>query len=209
VLLRLLTPLIRAVRRWPISLRQRVQWARDDVDVAPGTFVARAAVLGRRVRITGPSYIDPCEVGPYSIIAGATIRCVNHRTEYLNMQEMAQRKVIGGKSMVRPVQQPVKIGAGCWVGDNVTILEGVEIGDGAIVGAGSVVTRSVPPYAIAVGNPAKVMRYRYPEEIVELIKPIDWWSWSDAKLRDNKDLFELDLATVDPTVLKERLAQLD
>jgi len=209
VLLRLLTPLIRAVLRWPIRIRQRWQWARDEVDVAPGTWVARTAVLGKRVRITGPAYIDPCEVGPYSILGRLIIRCANHYTEYLNIQEIAQRKVIGGKSMLKPMERPVRIGAGCWIGDNITILEGVEIGDGAIVGAGAVVTRSIPAYAIAVGNPAKVIRYRYPDEIVELIKPVDWWNWSDEKLRANVDLFELDLTTVEPAVLKDRLAQLD
>jgi acetyltransferase-like isoleucine patch superfamily enzyme len=209
VLLRLLAPPVRAVRRWPIKVRQRVQWARDDVDVYPGTFVARTAVLGKRVRITGPSYIDPCEIGPYTILARVTIRCVDHRTDHLNMQEVAQRKVIGGRSMVKPSDRPVRIGAGCWLGDNVTVLAGVEIGDGAIVGAGAVVTRSVPPYAIAVGNPAKVVRYRYPDEIIELIRSVDWWNWGDDKLRANVDLFELDLTTVEPAVLKDRLAQLD
>ncbi|GAA3828087.1 CatB-related O-acetyltransferase [Nocardioides panacisoli] len=209
MLLRLLTPLIRAVLRLPIVARQRWQWARDEVDVAPGSFVARTAVLGKRVRVTVPAYIDPCEIGPYSIIGRVVIRSANHYTEYLNIQEMAQRKVIGGKTMLKPMQRPIRIGAGCWVGDNVTILEGVEIGDGAIVGAGSVVTKSVPAYAVAVGNPARVIRHRYPEEIVELLEPVDWWSWSDEKLRANKDLFELDLANVDPEVLRKRLAELD
>ena len=209
MLLRLLTPLLRAVLRLPIIARQRWQWARDEVDVAPGTFVARTAVLGKRVRVTGPAYIDPCEVGPYSILGRLIIRSANHYTEYLNIQEMAQRKVIGGKTMLKPMQRPVRIGAGCWVGDNITILEGVEIGDGAIVGAGAVVTKSIPPYAVAVGNPARVIRYRYPDEIVELIKPVDWWNWSDEKLRANKDLFELDLANVDPEVLRKRLAEID
>jgi virginiamycin A acetyltransferase len=208
VLLRLLAPFIRVVLRWPVRLRQRWQWARDEVDVAPGTFVARTAVLGKRVRITRRAFIDPCEIGPYTILGGASIRCVNHSIDYLNMQEVAQRKVIGGKSMVEPMERPIRIGAGCWLGDNATILEGVEIGNGAIVGAGAGVTRSVPAYAIALGNPAKVVRYRYPDEIIELISPIDWWNWSDEKLRANVDLFELDLTTVDPAELKERLARL-
>ena len=208
MLLRLLTPLIRAVLRWPVRMRQRWQWARDEVDVAPGTFVARTAVLGKRVRITRRAFIDPCEIGPYTILGGASIRCVNHSIDYLNMQEIAQRKVIGGKSMVEPMERPIRIGAACWLGDNATILEGVEIGDGAIVGAGAVVTKSIPAYAIALGNPATVVRYRYPDEIIELIKPVDWWNWSDEKLRANVDLFELDLTTVEPAVLKERLAQL-
>jgi virginiamycin A acetyltransferase len=207
--LRVVRSAARASARGLIVLQQRARWYRDDVEVARGTFVAKSAVLGRRVRITGPSYIDPCEVGPYSILARVTIRVVNHRTEFLNMQETAQRRVIGGRSMVRPPERPVRIGAGAWLGDNVTILADVEIGNGAIVGAGSVVTRSVPPYAVAVGNPARVLRYRYPEAIIELIAPVEWWTWSDEKLRANRDLFEIDLSTVDPEVLRERLAELD
>lgn len=191
-----------------VIVRQRVRWYRDEVEVARGSFVARSAVLGRRVRVTGPAYIDPCEIGPYTVMARATIRSVNHRTECLNLQEVAQRKVIGGRSMVEPPQGPVRIGAAAWVGDNVTILEGVEIGNGAIVGAGAVVTRSVPAYAVAVGNPARVLRYRYPDEIIELIAPVEWWTWSDEKLRANRDLFEIDLATVDPEVLRKRLAEI-
>jgi virginiamycin A acetyltransferase len=137
------------------------------------------------------------------------MRSANHYTEYLNIQETAQRRVIGGRSMLKPPKRLVTIGAGTWIGDNVTILPDVEIGNGAIVGAGSVVTRSVPPYAIVVGNPARVMRYRYPEEVIELIAPVEWWTWSDEKLRANRDLFEIDLATVDPEVLRKRIAELD
>jgi acetyltransferase-like isoleucine patch superfamily enzyme len=209
VLKRLLLPLMRAIVRWPISARQRWQWARDEIDVAPGTFVSRGAVLGRRVRITTPSYIDPCEIGPYSILARVSIRSVNHETRFLNMQEIAQRRVIGGRSVVTSLDKPIKIGAACWLSDNVTILRGVEIGNGAVVGAGAVVTKDIPPFAIAVGIPAEVVGYRYTDEIIELIKPVDWWNWSDDKLRANVDLFELDLTTVEPAVLKERLAQLD
>jgi len=209
VLKRLLLPLVRAILRWPVSARQRWRWARDEIDVAPGTFVSRGAVLGRRVRITTPSYIDPCEIGPYSILARVSIRSVNHETRFLNMQEIAQRRVIGGRSVVTSLDKPIKIGAACWLSDNVTILRGVEIGNGAVVGAGAVVTKDIPPFAIAVGIPAEVVGYRYTDEIIELIKPVDWWNWSDDKLRANVDLFELDLTTVEPAVLKERLAQLD
>jgi virginiamycin A acetyltransferase len=198
-----------SVLRGLVVVRQRVRWYRDEVEVARGTFVSRGAVLGRRVRITGSSFIDPCEIGPYTVMARVTVRSVNHTTEFLNMQETVQRRVIGGRSMVKPPDEPVRIGAGCWLADNVTILEGVEIGDGAVVGAGAVVTKSVPAYAVAVGNPARVMRYRYPDEIIELITPVEWWTWSDEKLRANRDLFELDLATVDPELLRKRIAEIE
>ena len=199
----------RFVLRGVVVARQRATWYRDEVEVARGSFVARSAVLGHRVRITGPAYIDPCVIGPYSIVGRIIMRSANHYTEYLNIQETAQRRVIGGRSMLKPPERLVTIGAGTWIGDNVTILADVQIGNGAIVGAGSVVTRSVPPYAIAVGNPARVLRYRYPEEIIELIAPVEWWTWSDEKLRANRDLFEIDLATVDPELLRKRLAELD
>jgi acetyltransferase-like isoleucine patch superfamily enzyme len=187
---------------------QRVTWYRNEVEVARGSFVARGAVLGHRVRVTAPAHIDPCEVGAYSILAGVTIRSANHYTEYLNIQETAQRRVIGARSVLKPPTRLVRIGAATWIGDNVTILEGVEIGNGAIVGAGAVVTKSVPAYAVAVGNPARVLRYRYPEEIIELVAPVEWWTWSDEKLRANKDLFEIDLTTIDPDLLRKRIAEL-
>lgn len=55
---------------------------------------------------------------------------------------------------------PVVIGCDCWIGANVVILPGVTIGDGAVIGAGAVVTKSVPPFSVAVGNPAKIIRTR-------------------------------------------------
>jgi len=58
------------------------------------------------------------------------------------------------------LQLPVQIGSDVWIGANCTILGGVQIGDGAVVGAGSIVNKDIPAYAIAVGNPARVIKYR-------------------------------------------------
>ena len=58
------------------------------------------------------------------------------------------------------VEKPIFIGNNVWIGDGVTVLKGVTIGDGAVIGAGSVVTNDIPPYSIAVGNPAKVKKLR-------------------------------------------------
>lgn len=58
------------------------------------------------------------------------------------------------------VNKPVKIGNDVWLGARVTVLKGVNIGEGAVIGAGAVVTKDIPPYAIAVGNPARVIKYR-------------------------------------------------
>lgn len=79
----------------------------------------------------------------------------------------------------------VVIGNDVWIGFGSTILSGVTIGDGAAVGACSVVTRDVPPYAIAAGNPARVFRYRFDEETIRKLLQIKWWDWPDEKVKEN------------------------
>lgn len=185
--------------------RHRVRWFRDEIEVAPGSVVAPSVVIGRRTKINAPSHLDPCEIGSYCAIAGRlVVRPANHLTEYLGIQNEAQVRVIGGRPLLGELR-PVRIGHGVWIGDSVVILGGVTIGNGAIVGAGAVVTKPVPPYAIAVGNPAKVLGYRYPEAVIAEIEALEWWTWDDERLRRNRDLFELDLSNVDPQELAVRL----
>lgn len=77
----------------------------------------------------------------------------------------------------------VFIGNDVWVGHESLILSGVTIGDGAIVGAGSVLRSNVPPYAIAVGNPARVAGFRFPPEQIEALLRIRWWDWEEDRLK--------------------------
>jgi virginiamycin A acetyltransferase len=206
---RILRAIVHRLRRARTVTKQRIRWFRDEVEVAGGSFVAPATVIGRRTRVNAASHLDPCEIGPYCAIAGRlVVRRGNHYLQFLNIQQTAQARVIQGAPVLKPPSDIVRIGAACWIGDSVIILEGVQIGNGAVIGAGSVVTKSIPDYAIAVGNPARVVRRRFSDEVIELLADLDWWTWSDEKLRANKDLFELDLTTVDPQDLKERLGQI-
>jgi chloramphenicol O-acetyltransferase type B len=75
------------------------------------------------------------------------------------------------------------VGNDVWIGENATILSGISIGDGAVVGAGSVVTHDVAPYAIVVGTPARFLRSRFNDATVEALSLIRWWNWSDEKIR--------------------------
>lgn len=70
------------------------------------------------------------------------------------------------------------IGNDVWIGTNVYIKDGVTIGDGAIIGAHSVVTRDVPPYAIVVGNPGRILRYRFDEAMIERLLALQWWDYA-------------------------------
>lgn len=79
------------------------------------------------------------------------------------------------------------VGHDVWIGREATILPGVTIGDGAIVGAKAVVGSDVPPYAIVAGNPARVVRMRFPDAVVEALLDIAWWNWDAAKVTRNLD----------------------
>ncbi len=83
----------------------------------------------------------------------------------------------------------VFIGNDVWIGHNVTIMGGVSIGNGAVIGSGAIVTKDIPPYAIVVGNPAKVIRYRFDADIVKSLEQIKWWDWSHEKIKENLDDF--------------------
>lgn len=77
------------------------------------------------------------------------------------------------------------IGNDVWIGVNAIIKDGLFVGDGAIIGAGAIVTKDVPPYAIVVGNPAKILRYRFTEEEISFLLSFRWWDKDPAWLRNN------------------------
>ncbi|MGB3452705.1 MAG: CatB-related O-acetyltransferase [Moheibacter sp.] len=80
-------------------------------------------------------------------------------------------------------RKPITIGNDVFIGMNVTILDGVKIGDGAVIGAGAVVSKDIPPYAVAVGNPIKIIRYRFEEPIIKKLLELEWWNLPDEDLK--------------------------
>ena len=87
-----------------------------------------------------------------------------------------------------PFKGDTIIGNDVWIGQNVTILPGVHIGDGAIIGANSVVTKDIPAYHIAGGNPCKIIRKRFNEELINYLEEIKWWDWEDEKIFKNLEI---------------------
>ena len=91
--------------------------------------------------------------------------------------------------MPKPEELPYKgdtvVGNDVWIGYRALILPGVRIGDGAIVAAGAVVTRDVPPYTVVGGKPASPIRPRFPEETVRALLDIAWWNWDADKITRN------------------------
>jgi virginiamycin A acetyltransferase len=83
---------------------------------------------------------------------------------------------------------PIRIGSDCWICTEATILGGVTIGDGSIVGAKAVVTKDVPPFSVVVGNPARIVKYRFDTATIAALLRIKWWDWPEAKVVENLKL---------------------
>lgn len=84
-----------------------------------------------------------------------------------------------------PFKGNTVIGNDVWIGYEAVIMPGVKIGDGAIIAAKSVVTSNVPPYTIVGGNPANILRQRFPDETIKILLDIAWWDWDIEKITRN------------------------
>jgi acetyltransferase-like isoleucine patch superfamily enzyme len=82
-----------------------------------------------------------------------------------------------------------EIGNDVWIGSHVLIRGGVNIGDGAVIAMGAVVTKDVPPYAIVGGVPARIIRYRFDNERIESLMKLEWWSRDEKWIREHAELF--------------------
>jgi acetyltransferase-like isoleucine patch superfamily enzyme len=121
-----------------------------------------------------------CAIG-----ARCAINPFNHPTDWLSINEfqyhpasfdwVEEYRDFKRLNRTPDMFESVTIGNDVWTGHNVNIMGGVSVGDGAVIGAGSVVTRDVPPYAIAVGVPAVVKRLRFPEKTIERLLQSRWW----------------------------------
>ncbi|MDY6825252.1 MAG: CatB-related O-acetyltransferase [Thermodesulfobacteriota bacterium] len=169
----------------------------NDIFIHPASSLSEHVDIGYGTRITGPALIKsgksaPCIIGKYCAIGeNLIIVTQNHYTGYANLQVHFQMKY--NLPLLMTDKGSVIIGNNTWIGDNVTILPGGGVGDGAVLGAGSVLTATIPPYTIAVGNPARVVKKRFSDNIIEQLLNIQWWDWTPEKIQRNKRFFETDL----------------
>ncbi len=127
-------------------------------------------------------------IGRYSsIAAGAFAATDNHPMEFKSMHGFFFNPKLG---MVDTAWEfsPLSIGNDVWLGHNAIIMPGVSsIGDGAVVAAGAVVNKDVPPYAVVVGNPARVVRYRFDPDTIAGLLAEKWWEKDIEDLRQHLD----------------------
>lgn len=186
------------------------EFKHNEVFVSKGSYVHPSTSIGFRTRINGPSYIDKCNIGKYCAIGGRlVVRSSNHYVNYANMQDHFQRSTLKSRTFVSgKCDKDIVIGNGVWIGDSVIILPEVEVGDGCVIGAGSIVTKDIPPYSIAVGNPARVIKKRFSDDIIDFFKDIEWWNWDSEKIERNKFIFDINFQSSEVSIekIKERLS---
>jgi virginiamycin A acetyltransferase len=103
-----------------------------------------------------------------------------------------------------PFKGDTVIGNDVWIGQNVTVMPGIKIGDGAVIAANSTVTRNVDPYVISGGNPANFIKKRFDDKMIELLLKLQWWNWDERKIFDH--LEEL-VSVNDIAILKKLLRE--
>ena len=137
-------------------------------------------------------YGDKLIIGKFCAIARGICFIMNGANHRMNSVTTYPFSLMGGgweKSTPSLSDLPFKgdtvVGNDVWIGQNVTILPGIHIGDGAIIAANSVVTKDVPPYHIAGGNPARLIRKRFDEDLISYLLEIKWWDWPAKKIFDN------------------------
>lgn len=130
--------------------------------------------------------------GDIEIGAYVAIHSTNHPISYLTTY--INHRLLNGELSTLKRSKKIKIGHGVWIGHGCIILGGVTVGNGAIIAAGSVITKDVPPYAIVGGNPAKIIKYRFDENIRMEIEALKWHNMNQDELLEIKHLFFTDFA---------------
>ena len=149
--------------------------------------------LGDYSYVSGPrTFIEDARIGKYCSIARQVIIGVSsHNYNWVTTSPIITSKSYGfiAEDVKEPQKAPPVIGNDVWIGMNTIVMRGVTIGNGAIIAAGSVVTKDIEPYSVVAGVPARHLRYRFSEvQIKELLK-IQWWNWDEAKIKENAYLF--------------------
>ena len=179
-----------------MDMASRVKRRRMKKRLPKGSVFNDRLAIGEGSRVNGPIVIKgegACSIGKYSAF-GADIKIItsNHAMDTANIQIKLQRRI--GARSIAECGADVQVGHNVWIGDSVIILPGVSIGDGAVIGAGAIITKDVLPFSVVVGAPAKELKKRFSNQIVDELLQIKWWFWDEDRMRRNRDFFDLNLA---------------
>lgn len=181
------------------------------------TFYDNRSVISNKVRTQRMVILRRCTIGDYSYVGYNTnvynaeigkfcsiskdvcIGLPSHPTRFMSTSPIFVNIINGtgytwsDRDLFDSVPERVIVGNDVWIGMKATIMGGVKVGNGAIIAAHSVVTKDVPAYAIVAGVPAKVIKYRFEPEIIEMIEKTQWWTLPDEELKQKIKAFQSEL----------------
>lgn len=138
-------------------------------------------------------FIHNIQIGNYCSIATNFIMLVDLNHDYKSITTSAASFLKANDSSKIRRKGQIIIQNDVWIGNQVILMSGVNIGNGAVIGAGSVVTKDIPPYAIAAGNPCKIIKYRFTPEQIYKLQLIRWWDFDVDFLQENSNMFSEDI----------------
>jgi acetyltransferase-like isoleucine patch superfamily enzyme len=199
--------MLRLVKRYLKWIYFRLKNPRVWIDY--GVDISRDSSFGKNIKIFKNSRLNSCHVESYTYIGNdcSLSRTIigsfvsigpeliagigSHPTSYFSTYPGFYSKDVSGSfwfgrnhEFMNIENKEVIIESDVWIGARVTILGGVKIGVGAIVAAGAVVTKDVPPYSIVGGVPAKLIKYRFSDDIIFKLVQTRWWQSSEEDLRE-------------------------
>ena len=164
----------------------------------------KGSSLGAFSYISANTDVENAKIGKFCSIADhCRIGMASHSLKTLSTSPIFTQKHNATKtSWVNSTcytsnNQNVVIGNDVWIGSHVLIKNGLKIANGAVVAAGAVVTKDVPPYAIVGGVPAKLIKYRFSNEIIELLENMQWWDLPTDLIKRNIEIFQNENINID------------
>jgi len=169
--------------------------------------ISRKAKINRGVKVVnsmvdrysyvgGGSWVVGADIGSFcSIACDVYIGLAGHTLDFLSTSPIFTEVHNGtgytwvDNNMFAYKNKRTIIGSDVWIGHGAKILSGISVGYGAVIAAGAIVTKNIPPYAIVGGVPAKIIRYRFSDSIISQLLDVKWWEWPEEKIKSNISIF--------------------
>ena len=143
--------------------------------------------IGKYSYIGNNSFVSDTDIGNFtSISTDCYIGGTSHPTDWVSTSPVFHKwENIMKKNFARhefEIFKRTTIGNDVWIGNRVMVKAGVKIADGAVIGMGSIITKDIGPYEIWAGDPARMIRKRFDDEIIATLEEMKWWNWNDEKI---------------------------